>query len=200
MRPLSPRSIIKLVESAAVSLDDSLEHYWPAAGRSEIAERNQTMHLASELLHGGWRCWQEGHAGSATNQRFDLLAWHSRSRTLLSVEAKRLYSAGQAASMAEDVRRITAFTPIGGRDTIPFKRRFGLLLGSTWGKRAKNWWMSKTAHGEEEWRTAASHWDVADPRIHAATSGYWGTCKLRTCDDGGEPGRHHLLYAIWDCT
>ena len=56
MRPLSPRSIIKLVESAAVSLDDSLEHYWPAAGRSEIAERNQTMHLASELLHGGWRC------------------------------------------------------------------------------------------------------------------------------------------------
>lgn len=174
---------------------------------NELAERNQTLHLASAFLRRGWRCWAEVHWSKGASRRLDLLAWDEESSTLVLVEAKKANSPEQITAIAADVGRIASFGPIAWTDDIDQLKpaqRFGIVLATTWKPEIARWWNGW--EGEDPWPAGTRAWDAVrlggkkDPNsgvVKTANKGLWRAVALGTTSATGETGHHHLLYAIW---
>jgi hypothetical protein len=188
------------IETAAHSLARSVRRYWPVNGRNELGERNQTLHLATVLMRHDWHCWLEAHWDGGTDRRIDLLAWEERSRTLVTVEAKRLGTAEGVAALAADVARIASFCPIAHEEEtylLSPNQCFGVLLATTWVPKIARWWTSGP-HDADPWAAGSGAWpDERSPAIRAANRGVWRAVKLGTEANDGDTDRHHLLYAVW---
>lgn len=196
--------ICELFDQAASSLSRSVCRYWPSNGDCEIAEANQVMHLASVLQRHQWHCWAEVHwnkdSAADRNPRLDLLAWDETSRSLLLVEAKRLYSRWMLRSLVADVRRMNRFSTIAWPDMgdrlIP-ARSFAAVTATTWDDKIVEWW-NWSGGRNNPWKEGSDEWMKGGEDIKRANKGVWRASPLGTRGKDGSDRKHHMLYAIWE--
>ena len=200
-------TICELFDEAVFSLSRSVRRYWPSNGDCEIAEANQVMHLASVLQRHQWHCWAEAHwnkdSAADLNSRLDLLAWHEPSKSLLMVEAKRLYSRWMLRSLVADVRRLNRFSTIAWPDMgdrlIP-ARRFAAVTATTWEDKIVEWWEwdgDSPDPSPDPWESGSKKWRKGGKDTKRANKGTWQASPLGTRGDDGSDHRHHMLYALW---
>lgn len=192
---MMPIAVLReVVQEAANSLASSLQTYWPSNGNCEIAERNQTMHLASVFLRQGWSCWAESHAHDDTSQRYDLLAWNAASKTLCIIEAKRLFRESGLVEIMRDMSRIASFCAV-AEGLVP-DHCFGLITATTWSSRITHWWTSQT-NDARHWPAGAAAWTAHQtPATQAAERGEWRALPLSPPSQH-VANEHQLLYALW---
>ena len=135
-------SISKLADQGIRSLRKSLWAYWPARHGNDMPERNITAHTAHVFLKAGWLIYAEPVFPRSSQQHLDLMALHKSSRTMIAIEAKRLYEGEKAKNLAEDAQRIRNFKLVQKNAEFMPKKRFGLLLAFTWQPEIRKWWIA----------------------------------------------------------
>ena len=141
-----------ILTRAAHTLGSALANYWPATGNNDCAEANVIVHVAAALAAAKFAIYSEvaleprqRGAGDGAIGHLDLLA-HREGRWV-ALEAKRLYSAEQAARIADDWKRLTTHQPTTAHENPPAAPLLRVVLATTWereDRKTAGWWRSPT--------------------------------------------------------
>jgi len=135
-------SIRKLADQGIRSLRKSLWAYWPARHENDMPERNITAHTAHAFLNAGWFIYAEPVFPRNSMRHLDAMALHKSSRTMVAIEANRLYEGAKAKNLSKDAQRIRNFRLVKKNAEFAPKKRLGLLLAFTWQPEIRTWWIA----------------------------------------------------------
>ncbi|MGR4068636.1 hypothetical protein [Billgrantia sp. C5P2] len=187
------QEVEKLLMAAIQSLEEGLEEYWPVINpdKNGLQEANLTTHLAHQALISGFYAYpQASNANIQTgHSRVDLLLLRKAKKTkiIVFVEAKKLFSSEKALELVSDFEKICRFHFVqdrlqqdDGLDVI----KYGVLLAITTSSANKEWW-----DHPYDWDSGAS-WDKLKGVIESAGIRSSVTLPVRR--------NQHVLYAIYE--
>jgi len=154
-------AIRDLVRQSADALQEAVKHHWPVINPelNGLQESNLTLHFAARALSAGLHVYPEAsnHNVVDGHSRVDLFVKGqlSGNNVTISVESKKLYSAGKAAEMWADYQKMQTFefakTNAANLENGKDGLRFGVLLAVTADVRNKDWWVEPYAYDGKSW-------------------------------------------------
>jgi hypothetical protein len=166
--PFNENAIEAIVRRGFSHLAESIYWYWPARGNNEIAERNQTLHAGRAFAEAGFVVSAECSNGEGGH--LDMLALHIERRTLVTAEAKRLYSPMGAKGLATDFDRQLRFDLFSEFSTPEVDVRYRVLLATTWNGEVRKWWAEKERPNQPEGRREGG-WDELGKALKLGRAG-----------------------------
>lgn len=148
----------ELATRTAEELDKAFACYYPVEGDNDVSEALTAMYFAFQLRDKGFRIYPQVQCTGAIHDHLDMAAIHPGSKTVLLIEAKRLYSSERAALLGQDWQRLRGSIITSKlRSIARGYRYFACLLATTWDEKYRNWWGDE-ARGPAPGRSNPSDW------------------------------------------
>ena len=134
----------KLFEKACSELNKALCCYYMIEGNNDISEATTMMYWGFALRTAGYFLYPQVQYGGDIRQHIEMAAINPDSRTILMVEAKRLYSGEKARSLGKDWCRLQRLKLRNKWGTIPeCLSSYACLLSTVWSdhNQYRDWWL-----------------------------------------------------------
>ncbi len=170
MEKLSPslKTFDSLFERTCTELSKALCYYYPIEGDNDISEATTMMYWGCALRDAGYFIYPQIQYGGNISQHMEMAAINPDSKTIMIVEAKRLYSSEKAKSLGDDWVRLQNLKLPSEWDPIPEGLcSWACLIGTVWSEKNQHreWWMCGNREAAPQGVRKKSDWKKAVVRL-----------------------------------